>query len=375
MNCQLALSLFLGVIPFHSGHLQKKSPDCSVRFDPNTRVQVGLIPAQIATADLDQNGFQDIVVSSVSYVPTQGISIVLNQGISQFAEPRIYPLTQSPKELKLADLNRDGFTDLAVSLNTDFRVYFNYGNGELALPVSYNFGVNPTSFDLIDVNQDGFQDFVIGQEDTIHVMLSVGAALFAKPVSYEGGLLALNGDLDGDKDTDLIVRQPGDLVSVLQNQGNGSFLPIGNYVVDDSVGDLSLTDVDADHDLDLVIANHFAPDLWHFVSVWPNSGDGSFIFPMLYEAGPDPAHLAVIDLDSNGSSDLVVSNGGGGQFRYLCNREQGQFSPPTYYYPANPDEGWLGLGAFHVSDLNADGKTELLASQPYSSNLVVLFTD
>ena len=80
---------------------------------------------------------------------------------------------------------------------------------------------------------------------------------FGPPTIIESADAAAAGDLDGDRDVDLVVTERLGLrgTSVLLNQGDGSFVRTTTY--DLLIGDsLALSDVDRDGDLDLALVEH-----------------------------------------------------------------------------------------------------------------------
>ncbi len=93
------------------------------------------------------------------------------------------------------------------------------------------------------------------------------------------------GDLDGDLDLDLAVANgdSGD-VSVLINNGSGTFAPQVTYAAGSTPRSVAMGDLDGDLDLDLAVANGFDND----VSVLLNNGDGTFAPQVTYGAGVAP---------------------------------------------------------------------------------------
>src|SRR5262249_48927353 len=89
------------------------------------------------------------------------------------------------------------------------------------------------------------------------------------------------GDLDGDGFLDLAVANstyPNGTVSVLKNQGDGTFAAALSYAVGSAPRSVAVGDVDGDQDLDLAVANYFS----NTVSVLRNQGDGTFAAALSY---------------------------------------------------------------------------------------------
>ena len=76
-------------------------------------------------------------------------------------------------------------------------------------------------------------------------------------------------------------------------------------------------DVDTDQDIDLVVANYQAAGT---ISVLRNNGDGTFASPVAYPAGPFPTDIAVI---SYSAPRVVVTNESAGTVSVLASRSDG----------------------------------------------------
>ncbi len=75
--------------------------------------------ADVATADIDRNGTSDLVVA-INDAANPRIVTPLNNGVAVFgySPDHTYALPAAPNDLAVADLNRDGAADVAVSLTS-----------------------------------------------------------------------------------------------------------------------------------------------------------------------------------------------------------------------------------------------------------------
>jgi len=121
------------------------------------------------------------------------------------------------------------------------------------------------------------------------------------------------GDIDGDRDSDLIVAMAGTpWLRAYINNGRGSFTDAGVGALPRAVaaaGDLDLGDLDRDGDLDLVAAAS-SPLSGSFA--WFNNGNGVFSatwvrFPNWFGGCRE---FALLDIDNDRDVDIVAFDGG-----------------------------------------------------------------
>ncbi|MBC8123083.1 MAG: VCBS repeat-containing protein, partial [Gemmatimonadaceae bacterium] len=93
-------------------------------------------------------------------------------------------------------------------------------------------------------------------------------------------------------------------VSVLKNNGDGTFAEAQDFAAGVGPSAITLGDLDGDGDLDVATANLDSND----VSVLANSGDATFTTPQSFIVGGSPFSVTVGDLDRDGDLDLATAN-------------------------------------------------------------------
>ena len=169
----------------------------------------------------------------------------------------------------IADFNRDGYPDIAVSNNgsTTVSVLMNNGAsspGTFANQATYSTGVAPWSIAAGDLNGDGYPDIVTGNNNsgpgTVSVLLNNGNGTFASAVSYNVGSLPQGiaiSDLVGNGHPDIVTANDGGTtVSVLLNNGNGTFSTAASYTVGAGPQSIAVGDLNGDGKPDIVTANN-----------------------------------------------------------------------------------------------------------------------
>ncbi len=166
--------------------------------------------------------------------------VLRNEGQRRFV-PKLYPLPPGPRDVAVADFNRDGYPDLA------FTIY---------------------SSNLVEVWR-GDAKGAFSRDQTFHAQGHIPYHLKA-------------ADLDGDGFPDLVVgnRGPSDNVAVFRNE-KGRFrfsgahrtgTPKKGETTADEIRDVLVHDLDGDGKLDLLAAGHVS----HKVIVWSGTGRAGF---------------------------------------------------------------------------------------------------
>ncbi|MCP4875297.1 MAG: serine hydrolase [Gammaproteobacteria bacterium] len=299
-----------------------------------------------------------------------------------------YSVGNGARAVGVEDLNGDSFPDLAVAnvYSDDVSILFNSGIGTFVNETRLLVGDGPRSVAIQDLDGDGDPDLAVanGASGDISILLNNGDGSFSDDIRYAVGDLptvVTTSDLDNDGNSDLIVSNfawpfsTSNYLSILFNEGDGSFANEVRYEVGDAPHGVATGDINNDGYQDLVSANSASADL----SVLLNQGDGSFSSEIRYGVGNGPAEIAVHDFNGDSSLDLVVTNfwsgaggGGGGpddDISILLNNGNGTFGPEIKYATGN------GPVAVGVGDLNNDGYSDIGTPNYWSNDLSILLNN
>jgi hypothetical protein len=337
---------------------------------------VGVAPCSVAVGDLNGDDVPDLVVANWSYPAAGTVSVLLNNGDGSFAAAVHYDAGGRPRSIAVGDLNGDEWLDLAVTNMADVNVsvLLNDGDGTFGAPVSYPAIPCPFTVAVGDLNGDGWLDLAVANEwvmaitphdNNVSVLLNNGDGTFAAPVHYEAEpytrSLAI-GDLDGDGWLDLAVAKSLDAtVSVLLNNGDGTFAGPLHYASGEAHA-VAVGDLNGDGWLDLVVANRSD----HKIAVLLNNGDGTFGAPLQYDAGINPAFVAVGNLDADEWPDLAVANEGSDNVSVLVNNGNG-----TFHAQGDHPVGGAPCSVA-IGDLDGDGWLDLAVANADSDSVSVL---
>ena len=243
-----------------------------------------------------------------------------------------------------------------------------YDGPDFGPHVTYGVGSYPCSVAVGDLDGDNDLDLATANsgDDEVSVLLNQGDGTFASQVNYGVGDYPVSvavGDLDGDGDLDLVTGVEYS-ISVLLNEGDGTYASQVTYGMEWGSRSVAVGNLNGDDYLDLVILNYN-----NTLSVLLNEGDGTFASQVTYSAGRGPCDVAVGDLDGDGDLDLVMSNHDGDNVSVLLNQGDGTFaSQVTYGVGDKPN-------SVAVGDLDGDGHLDLVTanSHPYDDSISVLF--
>jgi hypothetical protein len=343
-----------------------------VNFAAKVDYATGSAPSGVAVGDFNADGRPDLAVANFN---SGTVSVLLGTGGGIFAPKTDYPVgtspTAGPHAVAVADFNGDGRPDLAVlnyQSDDSVSVLLNNGNGTFAAKTDYPTGFNPYSLAVGDFNGDGRPDLVSANNSSLSNSVSVlrnnGNGTFAAKVDYPAGTSPYGvavGDFNGDFRADLAVNnQTG--VSVFLNNGTGTFLPKVDYVTNGNGFSVAVGNFNADGHPDLVVPNYSTGT----VSVLLGSSSGTFAPKLDYAAGPAPYLPAVGDFDGNGQLDLAVSNYGHTTdgLSVLPGQGNGAFGAREAFGTGS------GPSAVAAGDFNSDGRLDLAVTNSTVSGTV-----
>ena len=341
-------------------------------FGPPTEYALWESPHSVCVADLDGDGDRDLAVANRE---TAIVSVLLNSANGTFGGNVDYTVAFGPGSISAADLDGDGDADLAAACEGSgaLSILFNDGDGTFTPELKYDAGAL-VSISSADLDRDGDSDLAFTEHvflssaghtaGGVSVLLNDGDGTFPGKVHYEtrGGAGSVStADLDGDGNTDVAASNggltehfPPWMVSVFLNDGGGALAGPAEYATGEWPTSLFCADLDGGGDHDIAAAN-MKPfgDVPSTVSVLLNNGDGTLVAQIEYPVGDSPHAVSAGDLDGDGDSDLATANTYGESVSILLNDGDGTF-PDILGYPAGDSPRSLA-----IADLDGDGDGDL----------------
>src|SRR5258706_1149445 len=286
----------------------------------------GSVPLGIAIGDMNSDGKLDLVVANNYDNP---VSVLLGKGDGRFEPKRDFGTGYAPAAVAVADLNADGKLDVVVANNGDLE----YGS------------------------PDGSTSVLLGNGDgTLQTRTD-----YATGHSFSVAIGLLNGDTTPDL---AVAHGPG--VSVWIGNGNGTFVPGGDYGTASYRIAVAIGDLNGDTKADLVTANTGGPN----GSISMFLGDGSGVFASSTDVPTlgtmNPSMVALGDLNGDHKVDLVTrSDTLGGAVAVLLGNGNGTFAPKVAYAAGYPQ-------AVAIGDVSGDGKPDLVVARGLRQLTVLL---
>jgi hypothetical protein len=319
----------------------------------------GSCAVSTAIGDLDGDGKPDVVTVNGD----QTISVFIGKADGTLRARRDYLASGAPVGAAVADLNGDGHADVAVADTGGFAtVFLNTGDGTLGPKRDYSAGAGSASIAAGDVDGDGSTDLVTAGSGGVSVLHNNGNGSFGASENYpSGGASVALGDLNGDGKLDVVTGDGGQPagVSVLLNTGDGSFQTARPYAADGAMS-VALGDLNGDGKVDVATANG-GPG----VSVLLNAGDGTLrrrrIYEVLHPAnmyGGVPQSITIADLNGDHRADLATANFDR-HVSVLLNDGAGAFNTTIDVGTGSCREVFEADRGIAAGDLNGDGRADL----------------
>ena len=285
----------------------------------------------MAVADFNRDGNADVVLAERSQ--SGMISVLLGKGDGTFQPQVEYPTgARYTAGAAVADLNGDGVIDI-VAINNNKQgsasVFLGNGDGTFRSAMNYPVGPQARSVVIADFNRDGVADLAVTAGTSVRVLIGVGDGTFLPHVDYPArfgasGIAA--ADLNSDGKIDLAVAGANSqVVSVLLGNGDGTFAAKKDSPTGAAASSIAVADFNHDGILD-VLTNQC--DATCQVGAAGNvllllgNGDGTFQPPTLYPVGKVPDAVVAADFNRDGFPDVAVADYFSGTADVLLNTGQ-----------------------------------------------------
>lgn len=349
---------------------------------------------EVVATDLNGDGKPDLIVGgTLGGYGFNGAAVLLNDGHGNFTLSNTYGAGGWVYLfLATADLNGDGKSDVVLAsqcpqsyLIADncpdgtLTVLLGNGNGTLRgaryMDLTSSMPTDGLSVAAADFNGDGRQDLVFpsgcgpGTSCTpsgFTLLLSNGAGGYQAPLSFtapvKGSRWLVVGDFNGDGKPDVVTfndsdpSATADSVSVFLNTGNGTFAAPTVFEAGGTTPTAMATgDFNGDGKLDIAVLEYDSSSQ-PLLGILLGNGDGTFQPVITSSTNNFGMWMAAADLNGDGKTDLIMlANGPEGSAEVFLSNGDGTFTAGQVY-----DSGGRGSAAVAVGDVNGDGKPDML---------------
>jgi hypothetical protein len=334
-------------------------------FANGTIIPVGGYPRSLCSADLDNDGLEDIVVSN--YLPNTLSIFKSNRNALPTAAATI-EFGTSPFVIASGDLDHDGNIDLVVNTNNNLTILKNAGNFHFT---TSTIAIDPgiTYITMCDLDGDGDPDIVAANRVTNNVQIfrNDGGMRFTSvllPFVISGSMVMEAGDFDNDGMADLLVAKDADNnFTLLHNEGGMVFVPMQLPNLAGYIRTMVLADFNGDGKLDI-----FSPNAnMNSASVLLNKGNLTFENIRQEGVTHDALTFTGADYDNDGDIDIASANNGYSSFGSVYRNDSLRFRESTQFL-IEP-----GTQASMSGDFNGDGAMDIAFAYEGLKSLRVFF--
>ncbi len=326
-------------------------------------------PVSAYTADINNDGYMDVISSSFSGEEVFWHENTDGQG-TVWVEHIIEGSMDGPSSVFAAYINNDGFIDvLSASVEGTVAWYENTdGQGNFVTNIIATNVGDARQVHADDIDGDGDMDVLSASsaspnDNTIAWYENIdGEGTFGNEriisTSQVGSRSVYTADLDGDGDNDVLAASWADgKVAWYENtDGQGTFGNERIISTYDSAWRVTASDLDGDGDMDAIaVLDEFNSRLdWY-----ENDGQGNFIVHEISTDLVGGEFVYGVDLDGDGDNDVLCADYFGNEIIWFENNLN---EPVTDWEKHVIQEDVIEANSVHAADIDGDGLMDVIAT-------------
>jgi len=338
---------------------------------------------EVRLTDFDGDGDHDaIAVVSGAFDTGTRVAVYPGNGNGTFGVREEFTVGSGPQSLVIADMNGDGFADVVTANLSGDNVSVLRHNGLTGAPAAfltvtnYTCGDNANRIAAGDIDGDGDIDVAVGRTgftggSGLTVMLnngtgalSVSQNLTQVPGAAAQGAPVLLHDMDLDGDLDLVCTGANNatfgqsVVAIRKNDGAGTFAAPILYTSPDgpyTPWDMQAGDLNADGWPDLVYSTP-SGRVWDGICAALSDGKGGWMPTAFYKSSKWTRGVTMADFDEDGDIDVAAVAEDGNMVCIHENVAFGNLASVPIYGTGGSFTNDIGHG-----DVNGDGHLDAMA--------------
>jgi hypothetical protein len=285
----------------------------TLRFRAEALAPGAAIGRDLVLADLDRDGWTDVVSAD-----PEGLHMMLSLHDGRFAPPRALlgqgEDLQGATAIDAADLNGDGWIDIVEGGLSGARVWYANGRAITYRPGPQLSGELATAVRAADYDGDGRPDLALGSDSDPRAWIwlardastfEVAQASEASSARYGSASRLISADFDRDGAMDLVVgSRVGGPTTIWRSAGSGTFEVTAELDAGLTLG-LDAGDFDGDGDLDVLTADARAGEGNPCARIWLQQPHAVFEAAVSFARG-DAGTATFADMDGDGRLDVVL---------------------------------------------------------------------
>ncbi|MFB6181781.1 MAG: FG-GAP repeat domain-containing protein [Candidatus Magasanikbacteria bacterium] len=357
----LLVSLILSSFLFNTVHAKKYFYSTE-----SSKIDLNYPATRIVSGDINQDGLSDLAIVQEN---NNSISIFTNNK-GKFIKKTELGTMNRPQDIKLADMDNDGNTDIIVSAHGGSVTIFYQKNGEFNTKKRSGIGKRRHNLAIGDLDQDGDKDVVVVNRDaesiTIYLNKNGNLNKLKEKNNYISEPTAIEvSDLNQDSYPELIITDRYKDVVVVENKQQGKdFDNSRQFSTDSETKKTEVADINNNGQKDIVASVRGENGAYFFV----NTGNLKFSKKQVKtKIESNPLDFSTIDFNQSSNQDLLFSQDNPSELSFLINEENLNFT-----------KKFLDLNdvspSLTVEELNNDNREDIaLITGSESKQVKVLF--
>lgn len=291
--------------------------------------------------DMNGDNIKDLIFN---YNAANCLELHYGKSDQSYQYVKTIPLQVDATEIKVSDLNKDGFPDIIASSSNTSEVLINDGANNFQSTIINNVGY--ANILVVDVNNNGNPDLFLNS----NLYMDVKDGDYTKVTSFVTNSVSkiTAMDFNHDGNADLCVNNwDNSRILIYPGKGDGTF--DNKIIISGQFSSLAVGDVDKDGYDDIVA---YISDQMKLV-LYRNNKNGGFTQEVIRQNYLDLYNIYILDLDNDGNEDIALPCSGNA-LKYYPIKPDGTIAAEKLY-----SGGEVGTCDIRLTDMDNDGNKDL----------------